>query len=90
MAVELALKVVPGAARTRVAGMLGERLKIQVAAAPEKGRANVAVESFLAQLLNISTKDVTVIRGETSPFKTVALSNFVGYKEDALALLLGD
>ena len=34
------LKVVPGSSRDAIAGILGGRLKVKVAAAPEDGKAN--------------------------------------------------
>ena len=47
----LELKVVPKASRDRVVGWLGDRLKVQVRAAPERGKANAAVEALLAEIL---------------------------------------
>ena len=41
--VELSVKVVPGASRTKVAGVWGVALRIAVAAPPEAGKANAAV-----------------------------------------------
>ena len=49
----LSVKVVPGASRDRVAGMLGDALKVQVSAPPEAGKANKAVLRVLAEFLNV-------------------------------------
>lgn len=68
--VEIDVKVVPGASRDRVAGLLGEALKVQVSAPPEKGKANAAVAKLLAKTLGVSAKGVTLISGPTSPRKT--------------------
>jgi len=69
----LEVKVVPGASRTRLAGAIGERLKIAVAAPPEKGRANAAVTKLLAKECGLRRQDVTVESGATSPRKTIRL-----------------
>jgi hypothetical protein len=69
----LAVKAVPGASRTRIAGALGDRLKITVAAAPEQGKANAAICALLAERCALATRDVTVERGPTTPLKTVRL-----------------
>jgi hypothetical protein len=45
--VVLPVLVVPGASRTEIAGPHGETLRVRVAAAPEKGRANRALEALL-------------------------------------------
>lgn len=64
----LKIKVVPGATREGVE-WLGALLKVKVRAAPEKGRANTAVEQLLAKTLAVAS--VTVVAGFTSPLKTV-------------------
>jgi len=69
----IALKVVPGASRDRIAGPLGERLKVQVRAAPEKGKANRAVCDLLASALGVKRGDVAVVRGQTRPEKDLAV-----------------
>ncbi|MBS0190905.1 MAG: DUF167 domain-containing protein [Planctomycetes bacterium] len=63
--------MVPGSSRDAVAGVLGDRLKIKVAAAPEAGRANAAVCELLARALGIRPRDISVEAGATSPEKTV-------------------
>jgi len=67
----LHLKVVPKASRDRVVGWVGDRLKVQVTAAPERGKANAAVVEVLAAALGVSRGRVRIIAGETSPLKTV-------------------
>lgn len=67
----LRLKVVPGSSRDAVAGVLGDRLKVKVAAAPEAGKANAAVCELLAQVLRVKPRDIVVEAGATSPEKTV-------------------
>lgn len=69
--VEITVKVVPGASRDGIVGPLGDALKLRVAAPPERGRANAAVEALLANKLGVTGADVTVIKGPTSPRKTV-------------------
>ncbi|HEX8878080.1 MAG TPA: DUF167 domain-containing protein [Phycisphaerales bacterium] len=65
------LKVVPGSSRDALGGVLGERLKVKVAAAPEHGKANDAVCGLIARLLDVKPRDVTVESGTTSPEKTI-------------------
>ena len=69
--VALRVKVVPGASRTKLAGLLGDRLKLAVAAPPEAGKANRAVCALLAETFHVSPRDVTVVAGRTQPTKTV-------------------
>jgi uncharacterized protein (TIGR00251 family) len=69
----LLLKVVPKASRDRVVGWVGDRLKVQVTAAPERGKANAAVVEVLAAALGVSRSQVRIVSGETSPLKTVVI-----------------
>jgi uncharacterized protein len=69
--VEITVKVVPGASRDRIMGLLGDALKIQVSAPPERGKANAAVAALLAEALGRSARSVSVISGMTSPRKIV-------------------
>jgi uncharacterized protein YggU (UPF0235/DUF167 family) len=67
----LRLKVVPGSSRTEIVGWLGERLKIRVAAAPEGGKANAAIEAYLVRVLNTPRNGVRIVAGHGSAYKTV-------------------
>lgn len=68
----LKVKVVPGASRSRIAGLLGDRLKVSVAAPPEGGKANRAVCELVAHALGVPARDVEVVEGHTQPRKTLA------------------
>jgi uncharacterized protein (TIGR00251 family) len=72
--VRLRVKVVPGASRTRIVGVLGDHLKIQVAAPPQAGQANQAVCQLLAEVLGVPLRQVTVIAGAAQPRKTIAIT----------------
>lgn len=72
-AVLLAVKVVPGASRTRYLGEWDGRARIAVAAPPEKGKANKALIAFLADLFALRKSDVTVILGHTTSLKTIRI-----------------
>ena len=69
----LALRVRPGAPRERIVGLHGERLKVAVRPAPEKGRANEAVLRLLARALGLDRRDLEVRTGHSSPDKAVLI-----------------
>ena len=70
----LKIKVVPGSSRNHIAGWLGESLKIRVTANPEKGKANDAVVTLLADTLKIPKQDITLSSGASSPRKVCKIS----------------
>ncbi len=72
--VALRVKVVPGASRSKVVGMLGDRLKLAVAAPPEGGKANKAVCKLIAEGLGVPGRDVEVSVGTSKPQKTLTIT----------------
>jgi uncharacterized protein (TIGR00251 family) len=79
-ACRLQVKVVPGASRAELVGLLGAAVKIRVAAPPEGGQANRAVCALLADRLGLPLAQVTVVAGPASPVKVIGL---VGITETA-------
>lgn len=67
--VQIQVKAVPGASRSRIVGWLGDHLKIAVAAPPEGGKANKAICDLLAETLGVKSQDVQVVAGHASPRK---------------------
>jgi uncharacterized protein (TIGR00251 family) len=67
----LKVKITPRSRRNALLGWLGDELKIAITTVPEKGKANLAVEAFLADKLNLARRQVQVITGHTNPRKTL-------------------
>jgi len=65
------VKVVPGSSRTRISSLLGDSLKVQVGAPPEKGKANKELTRYLAALFKVPKANVTVVAGASNPRKEV-------------------
>lgn len=68
------MHVQPGAKRSEVAGLHGERLKVRIAARALDGRANDALVAFIAERLGVPKARVAVVRGERSRAKLLAVS----------------
>ena len=60
----LSVRVQPGASRTEVAGIVGEQLKVRVAAPPNDGRANAALLCFVGQAFGVRARDLRIRRGQ--------------------------
>ena len=65
------MKVVPGARRSEVVGILGDRLKVRVAAPAEAGKANRALIELLSEKL--STRDIEITSGHGAAEKTIRI-----------------
>jgi uncharacterized protein len=72
--VKLQIKATPASSRNRVAGWLGNTLKVQVTAPAERGRANAAIETIVAEALGISRACARVVAGKTSPRKILEIA----------------
>ena len=71
---KLQLKVIPKSSRNRIVGWVGDRLKVQVTAPPERGKANEAVIEVLAEALGIPRNQIRITAGETAPLKTFEIA----------------
>lgn len=65
------IKVQPRASKSRIAGVLGDALKITLTAPPVDGAANAACIEFFSTLLNLSKSKVEIISGHTGRTKLV-------------------
>jgi uncharacterized protein (TIGR00251 family) len=64
---------VPGASRSEIAGVHGERLRVRVAAPPEGGKANRAIISLLSETLGKRVELARGMRGRAKTFKVSGL-----------------
>ena len=72
--VSLAIKVIPRAGVTKIAGTREGRLLIRLAAAPVDGAANDALIAFLCELLKVPARHVSVKTGIQSRNKLVMIA----------------
>jgi uncharacterized protein len=68
------LRVSPRAASAGIVGRHGEGWKVRVASAPERGKANDAVLSLLAEALEVSPGRLELVGGAGARDKVVAVA----------------
>ncbi|MBM4287505.1 MAG: DUF167 domain-containing protein [Deltaproteobacteria bacterium] len=68
------IQAVPGAVATQIVGPYGDRLKIRLAAAPEKGEANKTLLDFLAQRLNLPKNHLRLKSGARDRAKVIEIT----------------
>lgn len=71
--VVLKIHATPRASRSQVQGLHGDALKIRLQAPPVDGKANEALLEFLSGTLGIPRRQFTLISGQTSRQKRVAV-----------------
>jgi uncharacterized protein len=72
--ISFSVKVHPRARKDAITGIVGDALKLALAAPPVEGRANQAVIEFFAELFAIPRSSVTIASGETSRNKIVRIT----------------
>jgi uncharacterized protein len=92
--IEVAVKVIPRARRAAIAGEAEDAdgrawLLAQVTAAPESGRANVAVVALLAEALGVAASACEVVAGAASRRKRVRIRGDAAALGRAVAGLSG-
>jgi uncharacterized protein (TIGR00251 family) len=63
----------PGAKKSELAGVHGDRLKVRVAAPPVDGKANAALMAFLGKLFHVPKSQIELVAGESNRQKSVLL-----------------
>jgi len=86
MATALKIRVVPNAKRSEISGAYGEAVKVKVAAPAVEGKANAALLEFLSECLGLPARALTLVSGEKSRDKLIALEGLTA--EEAKARLL--
>jgi len=77
----------PNSPKNAVDGYYGKRIKIRIACAPEKGRANKALIDYIALKTGLSKTSIKILSGHKSSFKTIAIKNPEGI--NILGILTG-
>lgn len=76
---EVFLRAIPRASANRIQGLIEyaagfARLKVQVTAVPESGKANTAIIKLLSKAWKIPKSDFAVISGQTDRNKTLLIA----------------
>lgn len=61
----ISVHAVPRASKTEICGLQGESLKIRLQAPPVDGKANKVLTKFLAEYLDLPTRNITLVSGQT-------------------------
>jgi uncharacterized protein len=69
------VRVVPRASKPGVAGMRGGALLIRLQSPPVEGAANEELIQVLANAFGVAKRDVTLLAGQHSKVKRVAIAN---------------
>jgi uncharacterized protein len=89
--VTFSVKVHPKARRERIAGVLGNALKLETTAPPIEGKANDACIRFFADLLKVPRSSVTISAGNNSRNKVIRVSGVsAAHVEQALTAALSE
>jgi uncharacterized protein (TIGR00251 family) len=70
----LRVRVQPRAARSEIAGVVGDRLRVRIAAPPADGRANAALVDFIAGVARVTRSAVTLTHGAKGREKTLRIA----------------
>ncbi|MBV8232480.1 MAG: DUF167 domain-containing protein [Planctomycetaceae bacterium] len=62
----LAVRAQPGARKNAVLGEHAGAMRVAVSAAPERGKANAAIQDVLARALGVKASQVALISGEAA------------------------
>lgn len=66
----------PGAKQTKLKSVMSDgALKIDLAAAPEDGKANQLLISYLAELFDVAKANIQLLSGETSRIKQIRITH---------------
>jgi hypothetical protein len=70
---QFALRVQPRASRNKIAGLIGDAIKLAITAPPVDGKANEAVIDFFADLFRIPKSSVVIVSGQTGRNKLITI-----------------
>ncbi len=76
----ISVKVQPNASQAEVVGRHGDHIKVLIAAPAEGGKANAALCSLFAEVLNVKRRDVVVVSGATGRIKLIKVRNCTGHE----------
>ncbi|MCF8010603.1 MAG: DUF167 domain-containing protein [Clostridiales bacterium] len=83
--VSFKVKVQPRSSKNKIAGLLGDALKLRITAPPVEGEANKACLEYLAKTFKVPKKQVELVSGQSSQNKLIKV---YGISKDKLLKIL--
>ena len=80
------VKVVPRASRSELVGEQDGTLRVRIAAPPVAGAANEELIRLLAKKLEVRASSVTIVSGEASRMKKIAVKGITAQELQALTV----
>jgi len=68
------VRVLPRASRNQVVGIFGNEIKVKLTAPPVEGKANKALQQFLAKKLGVPKTGVEIVSGRRSRVKSIRIN----------------
>ena len=88
-AIFLKIHLRPRASRDAICGLHGDAIKVKLTAPPVEGKANKALQRFIAEKLNLSSSQVEIVAGQRSREKILKIAGISRAEvEKALGILL--
>jgi uncharacterized protein (TIGR00251 family) len=78
--VVLTVKAVPRAAKSEIAGVDDEWLRVRVKAPPVDGKANEALVKFFAEFFTVPKGSVSLVSGDTARLKRIKITGMTAEK----------
>ena len=72
--VEIAVRVIPRARKSQIAGVRADAVLIRLAAPPVDGAANAALVEFIGRQLGLPARSIRIVSGERARLKRLAVS----------------
>ncbi len=80
----LSLYIQPKASQNRFCGLHGEEMKLAITAPPVDGKANKAVQTFVAKFFKVAKADVILHSGQQSRHKRLLIRGITAEKARSL------
>ena len=81
----LSVRIVPGSKRSKIVGLYGDALKIQIASPAVDGKANQSLIDFISKEFGVAKGSIEILKGHQNRSKLLLISG--GCQEELEAAL---
>lgn len=71
----ISVRLTPNASKDEILGYCDDYVKIKISAPPNENKANKKLISFISDFFNVAKSDVSMISGDKSRLKRIAVKN---------------